>query len=258
MRTRESGSVELELLAEGRTAEVFAWSEGRVLKLDRPDWNGLSTFEATVLAIIAEAGLPVARPYETVTIEERTGIVLERVDGPILAEVIAAADDVAPLASQFVDLQRSLNGQVLTGLPDLVVGLPDGIRASGLPPALVEELLAVLADLDDGRRMLCHFDLHPGNVIVGSDRWVVIDWITASLGPPDADFARTLVLDPPHARTARGRFMTIVERDGMKARDLARPRLDAWIRVVAAARLAEGFEGEHAEYLSSLAVGRGR
>src|SRR5258708_2234377 len=130
MRTRESGSVELELLAEGRTAEVFAWSEGRVLKLDRPDWNGLSTFEATVLAIVAEAGLRVARPYETVTIEERTGIVLERVDGPILAEVIAAADDVAPLASQFVELQRSLNGQVLTGLPDLVVGLPDGIRAS--------------------------------------------------------------------------------------------------------------------------------
>ena len=52
----------MELLAEGRTAEVFAYGEGRVLKLDRPDWNGLSAFEATVLAALADAGLPVARP----------------------------------------------------------------------------------------------------------------------------------------------------------------------------------------------------
>jgi aminoglycoside phosphotransferase (APT) family kinase protein len=124
-----------------------------------------------------------------------------------------------------------------------------------LRPALVEELLALLAEIDDGRRALCHFDLHPGNVIVSAKGWVVIDWLTASSGPPAADFARTLVLDPPHQRTARGRFMTIVERDGMKARDLARPRLDAWIRVVAAARLAEGFEGEHARYLAALAEG---
>ena len=56
----------LELLAEGRTAEVFAYGEGRVLKLDRPDWNGLSDFEGTLLADLADAGLPVARPHGTV------------------------------------------------------------------------------------------------------------------------------------------------------------------------------------------------
>jgi hypothetical protein len=247
--------VELELLAEGRTGEVFAWGDGRVLKLDRPDWNGLSTFEASVLAIVADAGLPVPRPHETVVIDERSGVVLDRIDGPMLFEVIASADDVAPLAVQFTEMHRSLNDQVVAGLPDLVVGIAGGIRASGLAPTLVEELLSVLEDLDDGRRALCHFDLHPGNVLVAPDRWVVIDWLTASLGPPDADFARTLVLDRPGSHSPRGRFMAIVERNGMKARRLARPRLDAWIRVVAAARLAEGFEGEHAQYLSSLASG---
>jgi hypothetical protein len=250
--------VELELIAEGRTAEVFAWADGRVLKLDRPDWNGLSTFEASVLSIVADAGLPVPRPYETVVIDERSGVVLDRIDGPILSDVIASADDLAPLAVKFNDLHRSLNDQLVVGLPDLVVGIAGGIRASGLAPTLVDELLAVVDDLDDGRRALCHFDLHPGNVMVAPDRWVVIDWLTASLGPPDADFARTLVLDPPDSSTARGRFMAIVEREGMKARRLDRDRLDSWIRVVAAARLAEGFEGEHAQYLSSLASGERR
>jgi len=66
----------LELLAEGRTAEVFAYGEGRVLKLDRPDWNGLSEFEGTLLADLADAGLPVARPHGTVTVEGRSGLSL--------------------------------------------------------------------------------------------------------------------------------------------------------------------------------------
>jgi Ser/Thr protein kinase RdoA (MazF antagonist) len=248
----------VELLAEGRTAEVFAWGDGRVLKLDRPEWNGMSTYEATVLAIVAEAGLPVARPYETVTVEERTGVVLDRIDGPMLSEVIASADDVAPLAAEFIDLHQSLNELSLAGLPELVPGVADGVGRSGLPSTVVAELLAILDDLDDGRRALCHFDLHPGNVLVGEDRWVVIDWITASLGPPDADFARTLLLDPPHSRTPRGRFMTVVERDGMQARGLDRAQLDGWIRVLAAARLAEGFGGEYAQYLSALASGARR
>jgi Ser/Thr protein kinase RdoA (MazF antagonist) len=234
---------------------VFAWGDGRVLKLDRPDWNGLSTFEATVLAVVAEAGVPVARPHETLTVDDRTGVVLDRVDGPILAAVIAEADDVAPLATAFVALHQQLNGMVVDGLQDLVVNIADGVVRSGLSPALVDELLGMLAAIDDGRRNLCHFDLHPGNVIVSADGWIVIDWLTASSGPPDADFARTWVLDPPNARTARGRFMAIVEREGMEARGLERSRLDQWTRIIAAARLAEGFEGEHARFLTTLAEG---
>lgn len=248
----------MELIATGRTAEVFAWGDGRVLKLDRPDWNGLSTFEASVLAIVAEAGILLARPHGTLTVEGRSGVVLDRVDGPMLSDVIATADDVAPLARAFVDLHLALNERRVAGLPDLVAGLPDGIRASGLAPKVIDELIAVLGDLDDGQRTLCHFDLHPDNVIVAEDRWVVIDWITASAGPADADFARTLVLDRPQSRTARGRFMQIVEREGTRARGLDRSRLDAWIRVIAGARLAEGFEGEHAAFLTALASGANR
>ena len=79
----------MELLAEGRTAEVYAYGEGRVLKLDRPEWNGLSTFEATVLGALADAGLPVARQCGTVTVDGRSGVLLDRVDGPPLLQVLA-------------------------------------------------------------------------------------------------------------------------------------------------------------------------
>ena len=60
-----------ELLAEGRTAEVFTYGEGTVLKLDRPEWNGLAAFECDLLSDLADAGLPVARPHGTVAVEAR-------------------------------------------------------------------------------------------------------------------------------------------------------------------------------------------
>jgi hypothetical protein len=50
----------MELVGEGRTAEVFIWDEGRVVKLDRPEWTGLSHDEAGVLEVLAAAGVPAA------------------------------------------------------------------------------------------------------------------------------------------------------------------------------------------------------
>ena len=186
----------LELLAEGRTAEVYAYGEGRVLKLDRPDWNGLSEFEGTMLAALADAGLPVARPHGTVTIEGRRGLILDRVDGPSLLEVLLASgpEQAGRLAGRFAALQRQINATAIAGLPDLVPRLRREVEASVPGAALRAELLGLLAELDDGARGVCHYDLHPLNVLTGPDGWVVIDWLTVAAGPPAADLARTLVL----------------------------------------------------------------
>jgi hypothetical protein len=176
----------VELIASGRTAEVFAWGEGRVLKLDRPEWNGLAAMEASALAIVTAAGGPASRPYEMVMVDDRHGLVLERIGGPMLREVIASASDLDALASTWAGMHASLNSRVVPGLPDLVSSIGDGIRSSGLVPGVVDELVALLSELDDRR-------------------------------------------------------------------------FNDWLRVVAAARLAEGFDGEHAEYLTALATGmRGR
>jgi aminoglycoside phosphotransferase (APT) family kinase protein len=250
----------VELIASGRTAEVFAWDDGRVLKLDRPEWNGLAAMEAAALAIVTAAGVPAPRPYEMVMVGDRHGLVLERIDGPMLREVIASASesDLEALAWTWVEMHASLNTRDVPGLPDLVSSIGDGIRASGLAPGVIDDLVALLAELDDGRRVLCHFDLHPGNVIVGPDRWVVIDWMTASSGPPDADFARTVLLDSRNSKSRLARFGVAVRREGMRRRGLDDRRLNAWLRVIAAARLAEGFGGDHARFLTGLASGARR
>ncbi len=111
-----------ELLAEVRTAEVFAYGEGTVLKLDRPDWNGLAEFEGALLTSLADAGLPVARPHGTVTVEGRSGVILDRVAGPSLAQVLAGcrSEQAEELADRFAGLQLECNSVIVEGLPGLV------------------------------------------------------------------------------------------------------------------------------------------
>jgi Ser/Thr protein kinase RdoA (MazF antagonist) len=250
----------VELLAEGRTAEVFAYGEGRVLKLDRPEWNGLSVFEESVLTALAEAGLPVARSHGTVTVERRSGVVLERVDGPSLLQVVTAAgpEEVDRLAGQFVDVQLHCNRKSVVGLPDLLPRLRSEIEASVPDGGLRTDLLASLEHLDDGGRGVCHFDFHPSNVLVGPHGWVVIDWLTVAAGPSDADLARTLVLWGRRSTGTLGRFMRAVRHEGQARRDLGDDRLDAWVCIVAAARVAEGFEGEERAWLLRVAGGSER
>jgi Ser/Thr protein kinase RdoA (MazF antagonist) len=250
----------MELLAQGRTAEVFADGEGRVLKLDRPAWNGLSLFEASVLTLLANAGLPVARPHGTRTVDGRSGVVLDRVDGPSLSQLLTAAgpDDIDRLAGEFVGLQVQCNETRVAGLPDLVPRLQRELEASVADVGQRTDLLTTLGQLDDGGDGVCHFDFHPSNVLVGPDRWVVIDWLTVAAGPSAADLARTLVLWGQRSSGPVGRFLRAVRREGQARRGLADDALDAWVRVIAAARVTEGFEGEEKAWLQRVAGGSER
>ncbi len=51
-------------IALGRTAEVYPWADGQVLKLFRPRWGKQAAeFEARIARAVYAAGLP-ARPLE--------------------------------------------------------------------------------------------------------------------------------------------------------------------------------------------------
>jgi Ser/Thr protein kinase RdoA (MazF antagonist) len=225
-------------------AEVFALDEDRVLKLDRPEWSGVCEFELHVINLVVAAGLPAARAHGIMTVDGRKGVVLDRIHG----DSLQAGHTGDHLAAQFARLQERINHTTVEGLPDLVTRLGTELGQSGLAPARVVELTALLGALDTGDRGVCHFDFHPNNVMVDADgHWVVIDWLTAASGPGLADLARTLLL---RGQPADGPFMRRVL--AARAPDLA--ALDGWVQIVAAARLAEGFEGAYAAWLRKVAA----
>jgi Ser/Thr protein kinase RdoA (MazF antagonist) len=247
----------MRFVAAGRTAEVFEWDKGQVVKLDRPEWNGLSHYEAGVLERLAAAGVAVPAVFGTVTVDGRAGAVLAYLEGPSPAALVrSGAVPVEQVAADFADFHQAIH-RPIGDLPDLVDLVRANIDRAPLADPVKEELLVLLADVDRGERVLCHGDLNAENVIITADGPVAIDWLTAASGPPAADLARTLVLLgwPSPSDPAMDRFVATVARRGAELRGLDRPELLAWIRVMAAARLDEGFTGAAADRLVTLAVG---
>ena len=72
----------LKKLGEGRQAEVFIWPRGGVVKLYR-SLDDFASARAEVAALRAgqAAGIPMPRLLDTVSIEQRPGVVMERLGG---------------------------------------------------------------------------------------------------------------------------------------------------------------------------------
>ena len=228
-----------------------------MLKLDRPEWTGLSPFEGEMLELLAGAGLPVARSHGAVTVDGRSGIVLDRIDGVPLSEVLAAAQgaEVEQLAERFVELQRRLNVTTVPGLPPLVPRLRVELDSTVGDAGRRAELLARLDELDDGTLGVLHYDFHPNNVLVTpEDRWVVIDWLTVAAGPaprsgPDPGALGTAD-DRPGGRIHEGGAPA--RRRSVRTRRRRTRRLGAHRRGRA---LGEGFAGAEADWLFRVSTG---
>ena len=140
-------------------------------------------------------GAPCPLPFERVEHEGRTGIVYERIDGPLLLDSLRdGSASSAQVADRLAGLHARLHAvrippeSTLPRLRDWIrrwlARLTDDVRERG------ERELERLPD-EEG---LCHGDLHPGNVIVSGARLVVVDWVNASAGPLALDVARSYVL----------------------------------------------------------------
>jgi hypothetical protein len=251
----DSAALPGPMLGAGREAEVYAWGDTAVLKLYRPGFGG---HRAEAAALRSLDGIA-PRLLEAVNRDGRTGLVLERFDGPDMLtllqrqprRVLGLADT---LAAAHLAVHRV---RAPADLPDLRQVLAGRIRDAVLPPRLRDLAERTLGRLPDGDR-LCHGDYHPGNVLLAADRTTIIDWAGAARGDPEADHARTLLLlrwarplpgTPLLSRAliAAGRSL-LTRRYGRTYRRGVAPlrQVDSWLLVHAAARLSEGIEAEQA------------
>ena len=243
----------MEIVGQGRMAEVFGVDDDMVVKLDRPEFNGFALHEEAIMREVCRSGAPVPDVLGTTVVDGREGLLLRRLRGPGLGAVIRTSDSALPLAEAFVELQLVLHPVVAPSAPDLVSRLIEEIERSGLPRGARSELSRYVtkAGSDVG---LCHCDFHPDNVIVTEAGWRVIDWVGAATGPTAADFARTILLRADTRDEPTRSFIDHVRRYGAQRRGIAADDLNAWLRVIAAARLSEGFSGPYASWLSAVAL----
>ena len=259
------------LIATGRTAEVFGWTDGTVLKLLRPGFpDGLGEEEAIAAARVTAAGLPAPRCFGTERVDGRFGLVYERVDGPSMVEVVVAEPARAPeLATALAELHAAMHERSGSGLPEMRDGLRRVIARA--PRVAADTRVAALERVNTlpTGDALVHGDFHPGNVVMTDAGPVVIDWLTAGIGPPAADVARTLflltgtVLDDtiPRDRHELVEALRHAFADAYLARYRALRPLDAaelagWRLPILVARAAERVAGEDETLPAMIAAAR--
>lgn len=78
-----------EKIGEGASADVHAWAPGQVVKLFKSGVpRRLSWHEAHMTRAVFVAGAPAPELLGVVTLEGRFGIVLSRLDGPTLLQLL--------------------------------------------------------------------------------------------------------------------------------------------------------------------------
>lgn len=186
-----------QLVAVGRTSEVFEYGAGSVVKVPRPTvparW---ASYEARFTKAVRTCGVRAPEVLDLVTVNDRDAIVFERIEGPSMWEkMLSTPREVPALARELAAVQREIQQ---SGLPDQV---PDLIERSCLKISdakrMIEtdrmEACEILRSLPRGAALL-HGDLHPGNVLMSAAGPVVIDWFDTAIGHPLADVIRSTIL----------------------------------------------------------------
>lgn len=258
---------DLVRVGQGRTAEIFEWGSGRVLRLYREqvprEWV---LHEMRVAQSVFEAQLPSPAVYRAKTdeglveVDGRIGFEMDRIDGPsMLDELIAKPWRLWRYAHLFAGLHLAIHGTDARGLPsqrEKFHGMADRISES-FTPEITARIHSAIDEMPKGDKT-CHGDFHPDNVLMSSRGAIVIDWGPATLGCPAADVAWTVYLFrhggmPPDKSLwqrlvlafFRKLFLAEYRRAYLRGSALSWTEIARWGAIVAAIRLGDGIPEEH-------------
>jgi uncharacterized protein (TIGR02172 family) len=254
-----------QLIGRGRMADVYALDKTRVVKLFQPQiGRGAVEHEYQVGRLIHAAGLPAPEVFELIERDGRFGIIYQRIEGrSMLAQLSSRPWQMLKMTRQMADLHAAMHAQKIPDLPDLNQRLEWKIRNAGsLPEELRAQALDALARMQP-QAQVCHNDFHPDNILITRRGPVIIDWADAAAGDPLADVARTIVMfrggaatpDMRNARVVnsiRSTFLSIYLTRYFELRPVDQEQLQAWMPIIAAARLEENIPGEETYLLNTI------
>lgn len=255
------------LLAQGRTAEIFAWGEHHVLKLLHSGAPSAAQAEAHNARAAHAGGVPTPKVIAVLEYAGRAGIIFERVKSVSMLHVLVAQPwRLWPLARAFAALHAAIHRvQAWPTLPTAHARLRQSISAAALPEPLQQRTLMVLEKLAHGQQ-LCHGDFHPDNVVFDQAKTLVLDWPNAVAGHPLADVMRTSIVLrvgalPPGLPAwlrvlltlLRTQFHTAYLRRYMQLTGHSPNELLRWQAPLAAARICENIPTEGAPLRALIA-----
>ncbi|MBD0383031.1 phosphotransferase family protein [Paenibacillus sedimenti] len=250
----------------GRTAEVFEETEFTVLKLFYAHFpSNLAEREYRISHTISQLGLSTPKPVGRLILDGRQGIVYERIRGLTMVRLLGQKPwRCIKEARRLAELHHEIHKLHISNdldLPKLRDDWSERIsNTTLLNDAEKQEIQFRLNQMQDGDQ-LCHGDLHPDNVIIGDQVWIM-DWMTGMIGNSAADAARTaLILRTGALPSGAPKLLIVIIKiiQGWMSRAYMRHylklsgrtglELEAWSLFAAAARLVESISDEEKQQL---------
>ncbi|HSO12340.1 MAG TPA: aminoglycoside phosphotransferase family protein [Anaerolineales bacterium] len=240
-------------IARGRTADVYDWDEGHVLKLFH-NWFERDNieYELKIARAVHASGVKSPSVGDLIQVQGRNGLIYERVAGKSMLEMIQQKPwKVFQYGRMLAELHAQMHECVFEAdIPTQRRKLERKIQGVDVLPAPLKTALTTsLLSLPDGDRV-CHGDFHPANVLISGNNATVIDWIDAARGNPLADAARTTVILLGAANTTQTPDLVVKMftklshavylREYFRLRPHGMDEYHRWIPIVAAGRLTEG------------------
>lgn len=183
----------MKFLGRGNTAEVFEYGNEKVCILffeGYPDEYAALEFQNA--REMYKNKIRISKPFQMITIENRKGIIYERIEGRTLLNIMMENEtNLDMLLNTFVNLQLNILSHHTKNVLSYKEYLIAILKSKKINNQVILNTINVLPDDD----CLLHGDLHPNNILVMSDGTpVIIDFMNVCRGPALYDIARTYFL----------------------------------------------------------------
>ncbi|SEO58053.1 Phosphotransferase enzyme family protein [Paenibacillus sophorae] len=258
---------DLRLIGQGRTADIFEYSQGKIIKLYKKDFPAEAINQELVVSGLAcSLGIRTPEPFGHTQLDGRDGLIFQRISGVSLLSLFIKKPWTIPKYSK---LLANLHAEIHTYEAAELNRRQKQVLCEYIQQAPLlteqekEKIIRYTEKLPDGNK-LCHGDFHPDNVMFDGGYWIV-DWMTGMSGNPAGDAARTVILlsvgSMPDGTPAPIKLFVQFLRNKLKAAYIKEylrvtghdySTIDEWILPAAAARLVEWIPKDEKDELLSI------
>lgn len=239
-------------IAIGNTAHIYRYKEGIVKLFHSYLPADVASYEGGKQQIVHAKGLAVPEIWEITTVESQPALVMSYAEGKPLGELILENESSLAHVEQYFEifveqqlLLHQIDGEPLELMEEKLTNQLH--RATLLEDKVKETLLDQLQRMKY-RKVICHGDLHPHNMLLADQQVTIIDWVDATAGDLRADVYRTYLLIAGHSVQMAELYLQLY----CGKSKLTREEIFQWAAIVAGARLAEHHSPEEAVRLLDI------
>ncbi|WLR59799.1 phosphotransferase family protein [Guptibacillus hwajinpoensis] len=235
-------------IAAGNTAEVYIVQD-KIVKVFREDLpEGTSSYEAEKQRYALSKGLPVPKIIEVTKIDGRQAIMMEKISGRTLGELLLENRNLAQHYMEMsIDIQQSIHRISADSFEPMTEKLTRQIGAAERLSQFQKTALFLKLSEMPVKKQLCHGDFHLFNLIM-DDQVTIIDWVDASAGDSRADVYRTYLLYTQFSSELAELYLKLY---CIKS-GLSKDEIMEWAPIIAGARLSEGVISENSDRLLAI------